>query len=83
MRTLPKTAVLAVACSLLLPLAARAGDGAGGAKPGTSAPAVEPAGQKDWTEHKGDIPFIIGREAGMKEAEFSGKPVLFFYTATW
>ena len=40
-------------------------------------------GEKDWTSHKGDIPFIIGREKGMKEAEFTGKPILFFYTATW
>jgi len=38
---------------------------------------------KDWKDHMGNIPFIVGREAGMKEAEFTGKPILFFYTATW
>ncbi len=84
MKTPPIAAALALACSLALPGSAVAGDGAGGAKPGTPAPAPKGAeGQKDWADHMGNIPFIIGREAGMKEVEFSGKPVLFFYTATW
>jgi hypothetical protein len=29
----------------------------------------------------GDIPFIVGHAAGVKEAEFTGKPIFFFYTA--
>ena len=56
--------------------------GEGGRGGSATAPAPAPA-EKDWSKHKGDIPFIVGREAGMKEAEFTGKPVMFFYTATW
>lgn len=82
MRTALAAALLTLAA---LPGAALAGDetGAGGKRPtgGSSAPA--PEGGKDWSKHVGDIPFIIGREAGMKEVEFTGKPILFFYTTTW
>ncbi len=46
------------------------------------APAQE-SGAKDWKDHVGDIPFIVGREEGMKEVEFTGKPILYFYTTTW
>jgi len=38
---------------------------------------------KDWTEHMGDIPFFVGREAGEAEAEFTGKPPMYFFTTTW
>lgn len=46
----------------------------------TGAPAK---GEKDWKDHTGNIPFIVGSEKGMKEAEFTGKPILYFFTATW
>jgi hypothetical protein len=57
------------------------------AAPGTvraqdAAPAEE-AGEKDWADHKGDLPFIVGYEKGMKEVEFSGKPPMYFFTTTW
>ena len=71
MRFAPIAAAFALSASLL-------------AGPAAAAPGGEGKdGQKDWTSHKGDIPFIIGREAGLKEAEFTGKPILYFYTATW
>ena len=31
----------------------------------------------------GNIPFIVGPERGHKEAEFTGKPILYFFTTTW
>lgn len=55
----------------------------GGSKGGAATPAAGKTPEKDWSDHKGDIPFIVGRERGMKEVAFTGKPVLFFYTATW
>lgn len=50
--------------------------------------APEPVGaavpaDKDWSDHMGSIPFIVGSEKGIKEAEFTGKPILYFFTATW
>jgi hypothetical protein len=64
-----KVALSLLALASLLPLPAAAQEGA-------------PAG-KDWKDHMGDIPFLVGREAGLREVEFTGKPILFFYTATW
>lgn len=64
-------AVLALA-SILLPPAAGAQEKPTGAKAG-----------KDWTDHMGDIPFLVGREKGLKEVAFTGKPILYFYTTTW
>lgn len=39
--------------------------------------------EKNWADHTGNLKFIVGWEKGKKEAEFSGKPVLYFYTTTW
>ena len=64
-------------------LASPAFAGGEGSKGGSATAPAPAAAEKDWSKHKGDIPFIVGREAGMKEAEFTGKPVMFFYTATW
>lgn len=47
------------------------------------ASAQDRKGQKDWSDHTGNIPFIVGSERGLKEAEFQGKPILYFFTATW
>ena len=71
---------LALAACLAAPAFAGGDDAKEGRADSKSTPA--PA-EKDWSRHKGDIPFIVGREAGMKEVEFTGKPILFFYTATW
>lgn len=49
--------------------------------PATAGPAG-PA-DKDWSDHMGNIPFIVGPERGHKEAEFTGKPILYFFTTTW
>ena len=38
---------------------------------------------KKWEGHTGSVPWIIGFEEGMAEAEFSGKPAIVFFTATW
>ncbi|MFT7619919.1 MAG: hypothetical protein ACI97A_003576 [Planctomycetota bacterium] len=43
----------------------------------------EKKGGKDWADHKGDIPFIVGYELGMAEVKFTGKPAMLFFTATW
>ena len=74
---------LAIALSLTAALAAPAFAGGDDSRGGSKTAPAPAAAEKDWSKHKGNIPFIVGREAGMKEAEFSGKPILFFYTATW
>lgn len=38
---------------------------------------------KDWSDHMGELPFIVGHDKGMAEVEFSGKPPMFFFTTTW
>ena len=48
-----------------------------------SASPEESKGSKDWSDHMGNIPFIVGSERGIKEAEFQGKPILYFFTTTW
>ncbi len=46
--------------------------------------AEEPAGEKDkWDKHRGDLPFIVGYAKGNAEAKFTGKPPMYFFTATW
>ena len=41
------------------------------------------AAEKDWSHHKGKLPFIIGYEKGLAEAKFSGRPMMLFFTTTW
>ncbi len=42
------------------------------------------AGDKKWTKkHLGDLQFVIGYEKGLAEAQFSGRPMMLFFTATW
>ncbi len=36
-----------------------------------------------WKDHMGDVPFLIGSERGLVAAKATGRPLLFFYTATW
>ncbi len=45
--------------------------------------ASDAAEAKDWTEHMGKLPFVVGREAGEAEAEFTGRPPMYFFTTTW
>ncbi len=40
-------------------------------------------GPADWSEHTHGLPFVVGYERGVKAAEESGKPTLFFVTTTW
>jgi ABC-type sugar transport system substrate-binding protein len=49
---------------------------------GSSAGAADDEKAK-WAEHTGDLPFVIGYEKGMKEVEFTGRPPMYFFTATW
>ncbi len=72
-----KSVLLAATLALAAALPASAQDRGATARPPRA------AAPKDWRKHTGNIPFIIGREQGMKEVEFTGKPILFFYTATW
>jgi hypothetical protein len=63
--------------------AAMAGDDkAPPAKP-AAPPASADAEREKWAEHMGDLPFVIGYEKGMKEVEFTGRPPMYFFTATW
>lgn len=39
-----------------------------------------PRKAKDWSGHMGDLPFVVGYEAGMKEAKFTGRPPMFVVT---
>ena len=51
---------------------------------GVLAPRASEAGESKFdATHTGKIPFIVGYELGKKEAEFSGKPMFVFFTATW
>jgi hypothetical protein len=36
-----------------------------------------------WADHKGDIPFVVGQAAGMSQATATGRPPMYFFTATW
>ena len=47
------------------------------------APAADSAEKEKWGEHMGDLPFIVGYDKGMKEVEFTGRPPMYFFTATW
>ena len=71
------------AAALVIALAAFAMPAAAQEKaPSAPAKPAAPAA-KDWSDHMGNIPFIVGRAAGLKEVEFTGKPIMYFYTATW
>jgi hypothetical protein len=48
-----------------------------------AADAAKDGEAKDWAEHMGDIPFLVGRAAGDAEADFTGKPPMYFFTTTW
>jgi cytochrome oxidase Cu insertion factor (SCO1/SenC/PrrC family) len=52
-------------------------------KPAAPAADAAKAEHEKWAEHMGDVPFIVGYEKGMKEVEFTGKPPMLFFTATW
>jgi hypothetical protein len=49
----------------------------------TPAPAADSPEKEKWAEHMGDLPFVVGYANGMKEVEFTGKPPMLFFTATW
>jgi len=36
---------------------------------------------KDWTAHMGDLPFVVGMDAGRAEVKFTGKPAMLFFTS--
>lgn len=51
------------------------------AAPDSSAPSASEKAK--WAEHMGDLPFVIGYAKGMKAVENTGKPPMYFFTATW
>ena len=51
--------------------------------PEVAVPAADAAERAKWGGHMGDLPFGVGYEKGMKAAETSGRPPLYFFTATW
>jgi hypothetical protein len=36
-----------------------------------------------WADEMGDLPFVVGVAKGMRVAEATKRPPMFFYTATW
>ena len=46
-------------------------------------PAALAEGNEKWADHTGDLPFVFGYENGKKEAAFTGKPMMVFFTTTW
>jgi hypothetical protein len=69
MRLVPVAAALALALA------------ASGASPADDAPAAASDPAADWKALSGAVPFLLGRDAGRAESEFSGRPYLFFYAA--
>jgi hypothetical protein len=43
--------------------------------------AGDPAPTPDWSKHMGDLPFVVGMEAGRAEVKFTGKPAMLFFTS--
>jgi len=37
---------------------------------------------KDWTAQMGDLPFVVGMDAGRAEVKFTGKPAMLFFTSS-
>jgi hypothetical protein len=37
---------------------------------------------KDWSAHMGDLPFVVGMDAGRAEVKFTGKPAMLFFTSS-
>ena len=37
---------------------------------------------KDWTAHMGDLPFVVGMDAGRAEVKFTGRPAMLFFTSS-
>jgi hypothetical protein len=78
---------LAAALSFGIIAATAATAPAGGDKSKPEAPAPAPSDDKanleKWAEHVGDLPFVFGFANGMKEVEFTGRPPMYFFTATW
>ena len=70
---------LTLTLSLALALAAFAAPAAADAPGATAAPAADSQREK-WAEHMGNVPFVLGYENGMKEAQFTGKPPMLFFT---
>lgn len=48
---------------------------------GAKNPAAE--ANAKWADHMGSLPFVIGFDKGMAEVELTGKPPMYFFTATW
>lgn len=46
-------------------------------------PAVSAEDRAKWGDHMGDLPFVVGSEAGAKAAAAAGRTPLYFFTATW
>jgi hypothetical protein len=76
-------AVVALAACGRAPSAprARASTAATSAEPATSSARTPP--DPKWKDHVGDIPFVVGQEAGMRLASASGRTPMYFFTATW
>jgi hypothetical protein len=36
----------------------------------------------DWSKHMGDLPFVVGMDAGRAEVKFTGRPAMLFFTSS-
>ena len=50
-----------------------------GAACGQSSSGADPK----WAEHMGDIPFVVGQAKGASQVTATGRPPMYFFTATW
>jgi len=82
----PKLLALVVGLTLFAASAAATPGGDSKTPPEKSAgekPGDGKAEREKWAEHMGDVPFVIGYEKGLKDVEYTGKPPMLFFTATW
>ncbi len=52
-------------------------------EPTGAAPAADAAEREKWRDHMGDLPFVVGHAKGNAQAAASGRPPMYFFTATW
>jgi len=56
---------------------------AGGPPPGASSSESRPSVDAKWADDVGDVPFVVGLDAGTKAVAASGRPPMYYFTTTW
>jgi thioredoxin-related protein len=70
------SAFLLLAATALAPAAC-------GRDPAGAAPAAAAKADPKWAEDVGDVPFVIGLDAGTKAVAATGRPPMYYFTTTW